>query len=183
MSQPMMNPLPPQFFMAPPNVNQQSHTREQFMPYTMPQMLSTPPLTPIPSPIVVPPARPAAATPHVIYKQQPVGYAHPSQLGYQIPGNPNSSSVVQPQFYTPQSTGVVGAQAFPPQVLASQSNSAFGMYSYPQQGANTRPKTLISFSRNEVETSKTLKDAAYASRALKDRAKHDEILRAREQNL
>ncbi|KAJ3241514.1 hypothetical protein HDU78_001812 [Chytriomyces hyalinus] len=151
-SQPMMKPLP-QYVMAPPNVNQQGHasTREQFLPYTMPQMLSTPPLTPIPPPIVAP-ARPAAATPHVIYKQQPVGYAHPSQLGYQIPGNPNPTPVVQPQFYTPQATtGIVGAaQAFPPHVLASQSNSAFGMYSYPQQGANTRRKTLISFSRTEV---------------------------------
>ncbi|KAJ3398768.1 hypothetical protein HDU80_008596 [Chytriomyces hyalinus] len=183
-SQPITKPAS-QYFMATSNASQQRHvsTHEQFMPYAVPQMISTPPLTPTTASITAT-TRQVAATQHVIYKQQPVGYAHPSQLGYQMQGHQNVPPIVPPQFYAPRAAaGMVGIQAYPPpQTMASQPNSAFGMYSYPQQVANARPKTLIAFSKNEVETSKTLKDAAHASRAIKDRAKQEEILRAREHN-
>ncbi|KAJ3227253.1 hypothetical protein HDU81_006839 [Chytriomyces hyalinus] len=174
-----------QYFMAPSNACQQRHAsaHELYMPYTAPQMMSTPPLTPIIQPIAGP-ARQVAATQHVVYKQQPVGYAHPSQLGYQIQGHQNTPPIVQPQFCAPRAAaGMVGVHAYPPQIMASQPNTTFGMYSHPQQQvAYAQPKTLIAFSRNEVETSKTLKDAAHASRAIKHRAKQEEILRAREHN-
>ncbi|KAI8837693.1 hypothetical protein BJ741DRAFT_603027 [Chytriomyces cf. hyalinus JEL632] len=184
-SQPITKPAS-HYFMAQSNASQQRHVsaHEQFMPCAVPQMMSTPPLTPTTASMTAP-TRQVAATQHVLYKQQPVGYAHPSQLGYQIQGHQNVPPIVPPQFYAPRAAGgMVGVQAYPPpQTMASQPNSAFGMYSHPQQQvANARPKTLIAFTRNEVETSKTLKDAAHASRAIKDRAKQEEILRARDHN-